>query len=48
VEFRIDSKGVGEGKASINTKVVVDAEAKTLALENYAAAPAVMRNVKKG
>jgi len=47
IELRLDSKGSGEGKASINTKVVVDADAKTIALENYAAAPAVLKNVRR-
>ena len=47
VEFRVDAKGLGEGKTSLNTKAIVDVEAKTLAVENYAAAPAVFKNVKK-
>ena len=33
IEIRLDGKGVGEGKTSLTTKVVVDAEAKTVALE---------------
>jgi hypothetical protein len=36
IELRLDPKGVGEGKASLTTKVVVDNAASTLALENYA------------
>ncbi len=47
IELRLDSKGSGEGKASINAKVVVDADAKTVALENYAAAPMVLKNVRR-
>ena len=45
VEMRL-AKGVGEAKASsVNTKVIVDAD--TLALENFAAAPVVFKNVKR-
>ncbi len=47
IELRLDPKGVGEGKASINTKVVVDPDARMVALDNYAAAPAVLKNVKR-
>jgi hypothetical protein len=42
IEMRIDGKG-GEAKASLTTAVVVDAEAKTLALDGYAAAPALLK-----
>ena len=47
IELRLDPKGLGEGKASITAKPVVDAEAKTIALENYEASPAVLKNVKR-
>ena len=47
IELRLDSKGLGEGKGSISTKVVVDPDAKMVALDNYAAAPAVLKNVKR-
>lgn len=47
IELRLDSKGSGEGKASINTKVALDADAKTIALESYAAAPVVLKNVRR-
>jgi len=47
IEVRLDPKGVGEGKASINTKVVADADAKTIALDNYAASPVVLKSVKR-
>ena len=46
IEIRLDSKGLGEGKASLATPVVVDAEARTVALDNYGAAPPILRNVK--
>ena len=47
IEIRLDGKGVGEGRTSLTTKVVVDADAKTVALESYQAAPAILRNVKR-
>ena len=47
IELRMDSKGSGEGKASLTSKVIFEDEAKTLALDNYAATPAVLQNVKR-
>jgi hypothetical protein len=50
IEIRLDPKGLGEGKTSLTTKVVVDDSvpgAKTVALDNYAAAPAIFKNVKR-
>ena len=47
IEIRLDSKGLGEGKTSLTTKVIVDNEAKTVALDNYAATPAILQNVKR-
>lgn len=47
LELRLTRKG-GEGKSSILAKVIVDKEAKTLALENYNAAPVVLKDVKRG
>ena len=43
IEMRVDRQGVGEGKTSLTTNVAIDAEAKTLALEGYAAAPAWLK-----
>ena len=43
VEIRVDGKGVGEGKSSLAAGVIVDADAKTLALDGYAAAPALLK-----
>ena len=51
--MRLDPKGLGEGKASLTTKVIVDNGdnsdngARTVALDNYAATPAILRNVKR-
>ena len=47
IEIRLDSKGLGEGKTSLTTKVILDNEAKTVALDDYPAAPAIFRNVKR-
>ena len=47
IEMRLAPNGTGDGKASLNTKVTIDAAAKTIALENYDATPAVLRNVKR-
>jgi hypothetical protein len=47
VELRIDAKGIGEGKASLTTKVVLDKDAHTVALDNYAAATAILQSVKR-
>jgi hypothetical protein len=43
IEMRIDGKGVGVAKASLMSAVVLDADAKTLALDGYAAAPALLK-----
>jgi hypothetical protein len=47
IEMRLDSKGLGEGKTSLTTKVILENEAKTVALDNYAATPAILKNVKR-
>jgi hypothetical protein len=47
IELRVNAKGLGEGKTSLTTKIVVDNEAKTIALENYTAAPVILQNVKR-
>jgi hypothetical protein len=43
VEMRIDGKGLGEAKTSLTSTVVVDATSKTLALDAYADAPALLK-----
>ena len=43
IEMRLDRQGVGEGKTSLTTKVVIDTAANTLALDGYAAAPAWLK-----
>lgn len=47
IEMKMDSKGSGEGKTTLSSTIAFDSGAKTLALENYAAAPAVFVNVKR-
>jgi hypothetical protein len=46
-EIRLDARGLGKGKTSLTTKVIADNEAKTVALDNYAATPALFENVKR-
>jgi hypothetical protein len=47
LELRLDSRGSGEGKASLTTKVMLDKEAGTLALEDYGATPAILQSVRR-
>ena len=47
IELRLNPKGEGEGKASLTGKVILDGEAKTLALDGYSALPIVFKGVKK-
>ena len=41
-EIRLDAKGSGEGKTSLTTTVIVDNEAGTVALDDFAATPAIL------
>jgi len=43
LEMQLSGKGVGEGKTSLTSAVVVDASARTLALDGYAAAPTMLK-----
>ena len=47
VELRLNKQGRGEGKMSLAASVTADADAKTVTLENYAAAPVLIKNVKR-
>jgi hypothetical protein len=47
IELRLNAKGLGEGKASVVGKVAIDSSANSIALENYAAAPVVFKDVKR-
>jgi len=42
IEMRLDAQG-GEGKTSLTTAVAIDTAANTLALDGYAAAPALLK-----
>jgi hypothetical protein len=43
LELRVGAKGLIEGKTSLANKVTVDVEAKTVALDNYAATAVMLR-----
>jgi hypothetical protein len=47
VELRVNRSGQGEGKASLTTKVTFDAATKSIALENYAAQPVLLKGVAR-
>jgi hypothetical protein len=45
IEMRMNAKGSGEGKTSLAAKVIVDGDANTLALDDYAGAALNLKNV---
>lgn len=47
VELKLNRRGQGEGKMSIATKVTVEPDGKVIALENYASAPVLLKDVKR-
>ena len=47
IETRLPKGGAGEAKTSLAAKITTDPAAKTLALENYAAAPVIVKNVRR-
>ena len=47
IELRFNRRGDGEGKTSLTGKIIVDAQAKTLALENYSAATVSIKGAKR-
>lgn len=47
VELRLNRRGQGEGKMSLATKVTFEQDAKTMALENYASVPILIKDVKR-
>jgi hypothetical protein len=47
IELHLNSKGEGEGKVSLIGKVAADSAAKVIALENYAASPVILKNVRR-
>jgi hypothetical protein len=47
IELRLDKEGIGEGRASIATKITYDKKDKVLELENYASEPVRLQNVQQ-
>lgn len=47
IELRLNRAGQGEGKTSLTTKVTFEAASKSIALENYAAQPVILKGVAK-
>ena len=47
VEIRVPKGGAGEAKTSLAAKVTTDTAAKTLALDDYAAAPVIVKGVRR-
>lgn len=47
IELRLDSKGAGEGKISLATKIIFDKRRNTIVLENYQSAPVMLNNVRR-
>lgn len=47
IELRVNRAGQGEGKTSLTTKVTFDAATKSIALENYAAQPVILKGVAR-
>ncbi len=48
LEMRMKGKLPGEGKSSLFAKITVDNSAKTIALDNYAASPIVLKDCRPG
>ena len=47
VELRLNKDGRGHGKMSLAARITADTDAKTVTLENYAAAPVLIDSVKR-
>jgi hypothetical protein len=47
IELRLNRAGQGEGKTSLTTKVTFDSAIKSIALENYAAQPVILKGIAK-
>jgi hypothetical protein len=47
IELHINGKGEGEGKGVLAGKIGVDSQAKTLALDDYATLPVILKGVKR-
>jgi hypothetical protein len=47
IELRLNSKGEGEGRGVVTGKVAIDDSAKTIALDQYATLPVILKGVKR-
>jgi hypothetical protein len=47
IELRLNSQGVGDGKAALDTPIAIDSGAKFIALENYDSLPIVFTKVRR-
>jgi hypothetical protein len=47
IELRLNPKGEGEGKISLNDTVALDSVQRTIALENYNTLPVILKNVRR-
>ena len=47
IELHINSKGEGEGRGVLTGKVAVDSTTKSIALDNYAALPVILKGFKR-
>ena len=47
IELRLNSKGEGDGKGVVGGKIVVDNDAKTIALEGYNTLPILLKSLKR-
>jgi len=47
IEMRLDSKGEGEGKIAVATKITANRESGEIVLENYSAQPVNLTSVKR-
>jgi hypothetical protein len=47
IEMRLNKDGEGEGKMSLATKVTIESDNRTIALENYGTQPVLLQSVKR-
>jgi hypothetical protein len=47
LELKLDAKGAGEATTSLTTAVSVDTSSHSISLENGAASPVILRNLKR-
>ena len=47
IELRVNAQGLGDGKASLDSPIVVDTRAKSIALDKYDSLPVVFTKVRR-